>query len=154
MKKSFLVILFLLSFTLVFSQNEWRDLAVTENAEIYIIDSLSIKEVNGSIYATAKTIYTTQEARDAYVNNIKQVFSPKDADKKIAKWNGFSYTITQGIYDCPNKRFKITQVEDYRADGKRIIRTKTKEEKAKWLNVDIDTVGDYVLFYICDFENR
>lgn len=153
MKKSLLIATFLLSFTLAFSQNEWRDLAVTENAEIYV-DSLSIREMDGFIYATTKTIYTTQEARDAYVGNIKQIFKSKDADKKIAKWDGFSYTITQGVYDCPNKRFKIIQVEDYRADGKRIVQTKTKEKNAKWLNVDIDTVGDFVLFYICDFENR
>lgn len=153
MRKSTFALFFILSIIFSYGQNEWRDLAVTENSEIYV-DSLSIREVNGSIYATTKTIYTTEEAREAYVNKIKKVFSPKDAEKKTAKWEGFSYTITRGIYDCHNKRFKITQIEDYRMDDKRIVRTKTKEEKAKWLNVDIDTVGDYVLFYICDFENR
>lgn len=153
MKKLFLFLIVVLSPVCMFSQSEWRDLVVTENSEVYI-DSLTIREVNGSIYATTKTIYTTQEARDAYVNNIKRVFPAKSADKKIAKWNGFGYSITQGIYDCSNKRFKILQVEDYTQDGKRIVRTKTKENKAKWLNVDIDTVGDYVLFYICDYENR
>lgn len=152
--KPLILSLFFVMFSMsVFSQSEWRDLAVTEDSDIYI-DSLSIREVNGVIYATAKTIYTTQEARDAYVNKIKRVFPAKSADKKIAKWEGFDYTITQGLYDCEHKRFKILQVEDYTRDDKRIVRTKTKENKAKWLNVDIDTVGDYVLYYICDYENR
>jgi len=153
MKKIIFTFLLLLSTVSIFSQSEWRDLAVTENSEIYV-DSLSMKTAGSVVYATTKTIYTTQSARDAYVDNIKKVFPAKDADKKIKKWENFTYTITQGIYDCPNKRFKILQVEDYNADGKRIIKTKTKEDKAKWLNVDIETVGDYVLFYICDFENR
>lgn len=153
MIRLFFSLLFIFTSFVAFGQQEWRDLAVTENSEIYV-DSLTIKEADGLIYATTKTIYTTQEARDKYVNNIKQTFQAKDADKKIAKWDGFTYTITKGLYDCANKRFKITQIEDYTRDDKRIIRTKTKEKDSKWLNVDIDTVGDYVLFYICDFENR
>lgn len=146
--------LILVFFPLVlFSQTMWKDLAVTENTEIYV-DASNIKEVNGIVYATTKTIYTTQDARTAYLEKLKRAFSPKNVDKKIAKWDGFSYTVTKGIYDCQNKRFKIIEVEDYKDDNTLIVRTKTKEDKSKWLDVDVDTVGDYVLFYICDYENR
>lgn len=153
MKKQSVLFILLLFPVLMFSQKQWKDLAVTENTEIYV-DPESIREVDGRIYATSKTIYTTQEARDTYVNKLRRAFKPKDADKKMAKWNGFSYTITEGVYDCLNKRFKIIGIEDYRSDDSRIVKTSTKEDKTRWLLVDIDTVGDYVLFYICDYENR
>lgn len=152
--KKLLILLTLISLPLfAFSQVEWTDLAVTEDQEIYV-DPASINEIDGRIYATIKTIYMTPDAREIYVDKIKRAFKPKDADKKTAKWQDFSYTITSGVYDCENKRFKIIQIEDFRSDGSRIVRTKTKENKARWLLVDIDTVGDHILFYICDFENR
>lgn len=153
MKKTILLLSFIVFSIFSYSQEYWKDLAVTENTEIYV-DSLSIKEVDQKIYATTKTVYTTNDARDTYTNRIKRVFKLKDVDKKISKWSDFSYSITHGVYDCQNKRFKITEIQDFRSDGTRIIKTKTKEDQSKWLLIDIDTVGDYVLFYICDYENR
>ncbi|MEN9919361.1 MAG: hypothetical protein RL662_1797 [Bacteroidota bacterium] len=152
MNKIFILLLFTLSPFYSFSQSEWQDLAVTEDMEVYI-DPSSIKDVDGRIYAKTKTIYTTQNARNAYVGKIKNVFK-KDADKKISKWNSFSYTIAYGLYDCTNKRFKILEVQDYGSDNTKIIQTKTLEDKSRWLEVDVDTVGDYLLFYICDYENK
>lgn len=130
------------------AQNSWKDLAVTENTEVYI-DTSSVISQNGFVYARTKTIYTTNDARQAYIDKIKKVFK-KNADKKISKWQDFNYNLTYGIYDCTSKRFKILEVEDYTSNHKTIIKTKTKEAKAKWLFVDTDTVGDYILFYICD----
>lgn len=152
MKKKlfFLTLISVLLFqTPTFAQNCWKDLVVTENTEVYI-DTTSVKDIDNKIYARTKTIYTTAEARQAYVDKIKKVFQAKSADKKIKKWENFSYTITNGIYDCSNKRFKILEVEDYTSDNKLIIKTKKKEDKAIWLLVDVETVGDYLLFYICD----
>jgi hypothetical protein len=136
------------------SQNRWKDLVVTDDTEVYIDPSNVYYEPDGCVHAIIKTVYTTPKARERYVNKIKRAFPPKDIDKKIAKWQEFSYTITNGIYDCEHKRFKIVQIEDYRFDDSLIFRTKTKPDKAKWLLVDIDTVGDHVLYYICDYENR
>lgn len=150
MNKLIFFIIFLVLPATIYSQTGWKDLVVTENTEVYI-DSTNVKVVNGRIYATTKTIYTTEESKNIYINKIKSIFK-KDADKKIARWKDFSYVVTEGVYDCSNKRFKITSVTDYNSNGTKIINTKTKKEK--WLNVDIDTVGDYLLFYICDFENR
>jgi len=153
MKKLFTIAILALFPLFSFSQDEWIDMAVTEDMEFYI-DPSTILDMEGKIYAKTKTVYMTRESRDAYVGKIKRVFKPKDAEKKIAKWDDFSYSINYGVYDCANKRFKILNVEDYRSDGTRIVKTKNREDKAKWLLVDIDTVGDHILFYICDFENR
>lgn len=138
----------IISISSAFTQSKWKDLAVTENTEVYI-DTTSIKNIDGQIYARTKTIYTTDSARQAYTGKIKKVFK-KNADKKISKWDNFSYNITYGIYDCTNKRFKILQIEDYTSDNNMIVKTKTKESKAMWIFVDTDTVGDYILYYICD----
>lgn len=147
--KQFLVVLIAVLVPLLASgQNGWKDLAVTENLEYYI-DSTSIKMVDGRIYATVKTMYISPESQEAYVDKIKKVFK-KDADKKIRKWADFAYTITYGLYDCTHKRFKILEVEDFTSNGNLIIKTKTKEIKAPWLLVEAETVGDFVLFYICD----
>ncbi len=149
MKQLFVLIIAVLAPVMAWGQSGWKDLAVTEHLEYYI-DSTSVKMEEGRIYATVKTVYMTTESKEAYVNKIKNVFKKKDADKKIRKWDDFSYSITYGLYDCTNKRFKILQVQDFTSDGKQIIQTKTKEDKARWLLVDAETVGDFVLFYICD----
>jgi hypothetical protein len=149
--KNYLFLFILLLFSLCLSaQDNWDNIVVTENTEIFI-DSTNIKMENGKTYAYIKTVYTTEDSRQTYINKIKRVF-PKNADKKIKKWEDFKYTITYGIYDCGNNRFKILEVEDFDSTGKKIIKTKMKEEKARWLNVDTDTVGDYTLFYICDYK--
>lgn len=150
MKTSLLAtILFFITLT-ISAQSNWDNIVVTETTEVFI-DSTTIKHISGQVYASIKTIYTTQDARRDYIGNIKKVFK-KDADKKIKKWDDFSYTITRGVYDCGNSRFKILEVEDYDSNGKNIIKTKKKEDKALWINVDKETVGDYTLFYICDYE--
>lgn len=148
MKQLLVLIIVVLAPLLAWGQNVWKDLAVTENLEYYI-DSTSIKRVEGSIYATVKTVYITPESKQAYVGKIKRVFKKK-ADEKIKKWDDFAYTITYGLYDCTHKRFKILEIQDFSTDGKLIIKTKTKEANARWLLVDAETVGDFVLFYICD----
>lgn len=148
MKQAFILIVAVLAPILAWGQNGWKDLAVTENLEYYI-DSTNVKMVDGSIYATVKTVYMTSESKEAYVDKIKRVFR-KNADKKIKKWDNFSYSITYGLYDCTHQRFKILEVKDYTVDDKLIIATKSKEEKSPWLLVDSETVGDFVLFYICD----
>lgn len=148
MKQVFILIVAILAPLLAWGQNGWKDIAVTENLEYYI-DTTSVKSVDGRVYATLKTIYITPESRQAYVDKIKRVFK-KDADKKIKKWDFFHYTVTYGLYDCTRKRFKILEVKDFTSDGRLIIHTKSKEEKAPWLLVDKETVGDFQLFYICD----
>lgn len=146
-----LIVLVVFSFT-TSAQSQWDNIVVTEDTEVFI-DSTDIKRIDGKIYTYIKTVYVTDRSKQAYLNKIKGIFKKKDAEKKIRKWDDFSYTETYGIYDCLNKRFKILQVTDYTSTGKQIIRTKTKNEKSPWLLVDSDTVGDFTLFYICDYGN-
>lgn len=134
----------------IVAQDHWDNIITTENTEVFI-DSTQIKMEEGMTFAYIKTIYTTAEARQNYTNKIKSVFR-KDADKKIKKWTDFNYTITYGIYDCTKSRFKILEIEDFDTNGQRIIKTKTKEDKTPWINIDLDTVGDYTLFSICDYK--
>ena len=150
MKTSITTFLFLLFALSMSAQSKWDNIVVTETTEVFI-DSTNIKHANGQVYATIKTIYTTEDARQVYVDNIKKVFK-KDADKKIKKWEDFSYSITYGAYDCSNNRFCIIEVEDFDSNDKRIVKTKVKEDKARWINVDKETVGDYTIFYICDYQ--
>ncbi|MDU1905455.1 MAG: hypothetical protein E6772_11780 [Dysgonomonas sp.] len=152
MKKGCLVILLVCISLFTYSQDKWLDIAVTENEEIYI-DTTDIKTKDGLIYVTIKTVYTTSEARQYYVDKIKKAF-PKKAEEKIKKWNNFNYNISQRIYDCENKQYQTLQVTDHRTDGSSIVKTKVDKKKRTWIPVDIDTVADHVLFYICDRETR
>lgn len=153
MKKVSIILLLLLSFFVSgYAQDKWIDIAVTENEEIYI-DTTNIRNKDGLIYVAVKTVYTTPEARQFYTDRIKNAFA-KNADEKIKKWDDFSYNISQRIYDCQGKRYRTLQVADYRKDGSSIVKTKTNKKKLTWITVDIDTVADHVLFYICDRESR
>lgn len=133
-----------------YAQAPWDNIITTTDTDLYI-DSTQIKRVDGLIYARIKTVYITPEVRDNYVNKIKKVFK-KNLEKKIQKWNDFQYNITYGIYDCQNNRFKVLEVEDYDSNDKQIVKTKKKEDKATWIDVDLETVGDYMLFSICDYR--
>lgn len=148
MKYLSVLLFFIMASSSLVAQNVWKNLAVTENTEIYI-DSASVLSNEGQISARVKTVYTTESSRQAYIKKIKNIYQ-KNADKKIKKWEGFSYNITYGIYDCSNKRFKVLEVEDFTSGDKRIVKTKTNEKKVQWIFVDTDTVGDYILYYICD----
>lgn len=150
MKTLITIILFSIISISSFAQAPWNQLITTYETELYI-DSTQIKRTDGVIYARIKTIYLTPESRETYVNNIKRVFK-KNADKKIKKWQDFAYTITNGVYDCANNRFKIMQVEDYDSKDKLIIKTKKDEDKASWIDVSLETVGDYIVFSICDYK--
>ena len=150
MKNLITAFIFLLLPILSYAQTPWDNIITTTDTDFYI-DSTQIKRDEGVIYARIKTVYTTPESRENYINKIKSVFK-KNPEKKIQKWNDFQYSITYGIYDCGNNRFKILTVEDYDSNDKRIVKTEKKEDKAQWIDVNIETVGDYVLFSICDYQ--
>lgn len=152
MKKISILLVLISVVTFCFSQDKWIDIAVTENEEIYI-DTTDIKTKDGLIYVTIKTVYTTPEARQHYVERIKNTFTKK-ADEKIRKWEGFSYNISKRIYDCNNKCYQTIEISDHKSNGSKIVRTKSNKKKLAWIPVDIDTVADHVLFYICDRETR
>lgn len=145
-----LLAFFLLLPLCLFSQSNWDNIITTENTEVFI-DSTKMKIEDGQTFAYIKTIYTSAEARQTYVDKIKSVFK-KNADKKIKKWNNFSYTITYGVYDCSKSRFKILEVEDFDTNNKRIVKTTTKIDKAPWTDIERETVGDYTIFAICDYD--
>lgn len=134
------------------AQSNWDNIVTTENTEVFI-DSTKIKIEEGKTFAYIKTVYTTSESRQNYINKIKSVFN-KNADKKIKKWHDFSYTITYGIYECTKGRFKILQIEDFDANGQKIIKTQSKADKTPWINIDLETVGDYTLYSICDYKQN
>ncbi|MDU1890451.1 MAG: hypothetical protein E6767_07140 [Dysgonomonas sp.] len=129
----------------------WFNIAVAEDVEIYT-DTASIRHEGAVAYAREKRVYITPESRKMYVDKIRDRLIKVKNEKKIEKWNDFSYCIYNSLYDCTNKRFKVLSIEDYDSNGKLIIKTVTSKDKEKWLNVDTETVGDYTFFFVCDYE--
>lgn len=134
------------------TSNKWFNIAVADGVEIYV-DTASIKPSEAVSYAYEKRVYTTPEAKKAYIDKIRNEYSKMGKPEKADKWNDFSYNIYYSLYDCTNQRFKVLMVEDYDSAGNRIIRTKPAKSKEQWLNVENETVGDYTFFFICDYNN-
>ncbi|MDR1809668.1 MAG: hypothetical protein LBR34_04595 [Prevotella sp.] len=134
-----------------FSQNTWQDVAAINGLEVSV-DTLSIKREGEFIYAQVKTAYTTDSTKNAYTDKIRRVYGQgRNGEKKLKKWEDFGYSISSRMYDCANKRFKVLEITDYTSGDKKIVSTKTPEKHRRWLPVGIETMGDYTLYYICDF---
>jgi len=133
----------------------WTDIAVIEELEVYTDTSRIEHKEDRNTHAWIKTVYMTQSAKDTYVRKIKDSFklSESELDKRMKKWDNFTYNVSYRIYDCTNKRYKVMEVTDYSSDGKPIITTKAPKGKEKWQNVGIDTMGDHTLYFICDYGN-
>lgn len=135
----------------------WIDVAVIQELEVYT-DTSKIVYKDGYSHAWVKTVYMTANVKDAYKNkirnNLKQSLKLSEGklDERMKKWDGFSYNISYRVYDCLNKRYKTLEVTDYTADGRAIIKTTPPKNTEKWFDVGMDTMGDYTLFYICDYE--
>jgi hypothetical protein len=152
MKKLFLFFTGAVFSITVFSQNGWRDIAVIDGLEVYV-DTLSIERKGNVLYAQIKTVYTSDSTKNTYVDKIRHAYgSDKKVEKKLEKWADFNYNISIRVFDCSNKRYKIIEIVDYTSTGKKIVKTKTPEKNRRWLPVGIDTMGDYTLYYICDFS--
>lgn len=128
----------------------WHNVAVTEDMEIYT-DTLNLKQDGAVSYAYEKRIYTSAEARKAYVDKIRDRYVGMKKPEKAEKWNDFSYSIYYSMYDCSNRRFRVLSVEDYDSSGKLIQKTVTSKNKLRWLEVNAKTVGDYTFFFVCDY---
>lgn len=133
----------------------WKDVAVIEELEVYV-DTLNIRQIDGKCYAWVKTSYMTERAIELYVNKIRDSYlvNNSNVDKKMEKWNNFQYNISYRIYDCTNKRYKTLEVTDYTFSGEKIITTKPPKNNENWVDVDMDTMGDYTLYYICDYHSN
>ena len=70
----------------------WHNVAVTEDMEIYT-DTLNLKQDGAVSYAYEKRIYTSAEARKAYVDKIRDRYVAMKKPEKAEKWNDFSYCI-------------------------------------------------------------
>lgn len=139
----------------LYAQDNWKDVVVVEDLEVYV-DTLSIEYKDNYYYAWVKTVYLTENSQSAYVDKIRKSYKKQDEklEKKLKKWDGFKYNISYRMYDCLNKRYKVLEVTDYSANGKKIIKTKPNKNNVRWLNVGTDTMGDYTLFFICDFDSK
>lgn len=135
---------------MVQDSSAWYNIAIAEDVEIYV-DTISIKHVNATVYATEKRIYTTADAKQKYVDKIRDTYTKLGKPDKAGRWNDFSYCIYQCLYECTNKRFRILSIEDFDSTGKRIAKTTPPKDKITWLDVEAETVGDYTFFYICDY---
>ncbi|MFR9166153.1 MAG: surface-adhesin E family protein [Dysgonomonas sp.] len=132
----------------------WIDVAVIEGMENYV-DTTSIVYKDGLCHAWVKTVYTTDSARLRYKDKIVNSYKERtnEVQKKIKKWQDFKYNISYRICDCANKRYRTVDIIDYTSDGKEIVHTKPDDKKpANWVNVGIDTMGDHLLYFICDFH--
>ena len=152
--KLFTFLLTLMIPVAAFSQNNWKDIAVIDELEIYV-DTLKIEKKGNFLQAQVKTVYMTKDTKSAYVNKIRQSYPKQDnkLDKKMKKWDDFSYNISTRIYDCSNKQYMTTEITDYSSNGKKIIKTKTSKKNQQWAKVGIDTMGDYTLYFICDYNS-
>lgn len=136
----------------------WTDIAVIEELEVYT-DTSKITYKDGYSHAWIKTVYMTEGGRNSYKNNIRDRFrenlglSEEKTNERMNKWDGFSYNISHRVYDCMNKRYKILEITDYTGSGNPIVTTKTPKDKENWVDVGMDTMGDYTLFSICDYGN-
>ncbi|GAB6012900.1 surface-adhesin E family protein [Viscerimonas tarda] len=150
--KNIILFLGLITSLTCYSQNSWKDVAVIEDLEIYV-DTLSIERKGNLLYAQVKTVYTTENSKNFYVDKIRRSYPKQDSnlEKKMKKWNDFSYTVSSHIYDCSNKQYMITEITDYTSKAKKIIKTKTPKKNQRWLSVSANTMGDYTLYFVCDY---
>lgn len=132
-------------------KDNWFNVAVAEDVEIYI-DTVSIRQENGLSYAKEKRVFITPESKKLYVDKIRAEYDKMGKPDKIIKWDDFSYCIYECEYDCVNSRFRVLTVEDFDSQGKRIVKTTSSKKNIKWLNVEVETVGDYTFFFICDYQ--
>lgn len=133
-------------------ERKWSQVADINDVKVYI-DTASIKYVDNLAYSTEKKIFMTAASKKEYTNRIRKEYEQMGKAEKADKWNDFAYTIYQCVYDCANGRFYVAEVEDYDSTGKLIIKTKaSKDTPPKWIHVDRDTLGDYSLFFVCDYE--
>jgi len=132
----------------------WQDVVVIQDLEVYV-DTLNIRQQGDFIHAYVKNLYTTEDSQLTYTNKIKNSFKDQNSklDNKMKKWENFSYNISLYEFDCLNKRYRILEVTDYNNKGDIIIKTHPNKNNLKWTNVGIDTMGDYTLFYVCDYPN-
>lgn len=131
----------------------WYNIAVAEDVEIFT-DTTSIKHEGAVAYAREKRIYITPESRKSYVDKIRNEYTKMGKPEKADKWNNFSYCIYYSLYDCTNKRFKVLSIEDYDSAGKLIAKTTSPKNKERWLNIGVETVGDYSFFFVCDYQQK
>ncbi len=131
------------------NEPNWVNIAVVNGVEIFV-DSASIKQKEGIVYAREKRIYVSAESRTQYVDRIRTAYKKLNNPKQSEKWNNFSYCIYTCLYECTNKRFRILSVQDYSENNELISITRTPENKIQWIDVDPETVGDYTFFYVCD----
>lgn len=129
----------------------WFVMAIAEEVEISV-DTTSIVHKDAVTYATEKRVYTTDVAKQKYVDKIKAEYAKMNKPQKADKWKDFSYCIYHCLYECTNKRFMILSVEDFDSTGKLIAKTTPAKGKERWLNIETETVGDYTFFFVCDFE--
>lgn len=148
------IFLFLVLSSVAYTQQNWKDIAVIEGLEVHA-DTTSIQLKDNQHYAWIKTVYTTDESKSAYVDRIRKSYPKQDEklEKKMKKWEDFSYNISYRIYDCSNKRYMTLEVTDYTSNGKKIVKTKTPKKNQRWTNVGTDTMGDYTLYFICDYDS-
>ncbi|WP_165020741.1 MULTISPECIES: surface-adhesin E family protein [unclassified Dysgonomonas] len=137
--------------TLADKPENWHNIAVIEDVEIYI-DTASIRHEGAVTYAREKRVYISDKSRKAYADKIKAEYTKMGKPEKADKWIDFSYCIYNCLYECTNKRFRVLSVEDFDSLGNRIVRTTHAKNNIRWLNVENDTVGDYTFFFVCDYE--
>lgn len=133
-------------------RSNWTNIAITEDVDVFV-DTTSIKPMGSVTYAYEKRVYKTFQAKDAYVQKIRDRYAEMGKPEKADRWADFSYNIYYSIYDCANQRFKILLVEDYDSQGNRIVRTTPPKDKLEWLNIESETLGDYTFFFVCDYGN-
>ena len=131
-------------------------MTLLDGREMYI-DTTSIVRNGSEVTVWVKEVFTGTLAREAHVAKVEEAVKQltpgktKNWDKKWAKkYADFYYTISKRVYDCVNSRSRTLEATDYNSKEKKIAKTMTVKDKKEWWLIDNSTIGDVIMFEVCD----
>lgn len=141
----------------VFAQDGqgWKEMAVFEGREVYV-DTVSIERDGTEVVVWVKENYSKEAQRDEYVSKIEKAMSSTPSGKKSwdKKWSkkyaNLGYTLSKRIYNCVDSKYMVLEIGEYTKGGKKILQNKVKRKNTSWKSVDFDTIGDILMFEVCD----
>lgn len=157
MKKALGFLFFtLFSLTSILAQKgEWLEMVALGGQEIYI-DTASVERNGVEVAVWVKEVYTKEVPKQYYISRIAKAMSETESGRKswekkwAKKFEDLSYTISKRVYNCVDSEFQVLEVSEYDSNGKRIVKTTTKKNKAPWKPIEYDTIGDILMFEVCD----
>lgn len=157
MKKTVSLLFFVIItiFPLSAQDSKWKEMAIFEGKEIYI-DTTSIERNETHVSVWVKELYTKDFEKEAYTARIKEAMAKIKSGEKIwkKKWSkkftNLSYTLSKRVYNCVESTYQVLEVIEYDIDNKKIVKKSWKRKDAPWRPIEYDTIGDIIMFEVCD----